>query len=269
MAYTFQTSYQPGAVEGYTIDPVTGRRVPSSTLTAMSPMSTADMKLANKALGKELAVNAGIAGIGQLAQLGASFIPTAQDARNKEKLAELQQLEETGQLGLSASERQQLEAETMNPVKALARESRLRSEAAQASMGEGTSAADVTRAAREERRDVQAAAQNAGIAIGRANLEKAAEQVSELESRIAYKSNRAADRIKQGEAIVGGMAPLVGRAAAAQASVREPSVAELKKAYPELAGLEDDAILTWYRAASSKAQNDAFQRLASGYVGGQ
>ena len=228
--------------------------------------TAAGLQMANATLAKELAVNAGIAGALGAAQLGMSFIPTAQDERNKAQLAELERLEREGRLGLSGNERAQLTREMMNPVRALARESRLNTEAAQASMGNTTSVANVTRAAREERRDVQEAAGKAGAAIGRANLEKAAQQLQELEQRTAYQSNREADRIGMGMRTLSQVSPMLGQAAAAQVQVRQPTPDEIRKMYPQLAGMTDDQLLALHADNVAAGQAEALGRVMQGTV---
>lgn len=253
------TTADPSVPEGFRRDPKTGQLVPLA-----APMSDTDRKLASQMMTKELAANAGIAAGLQALQFGASFIDTPQDKRNEEQLAKLERLEEEGRLGLSGSERDQLNRELMDPVRALAGESRQRSEALQAASGNSQSAGALVRAGREERRDVQEAAQKAGVAIGRANLEKAAAQLDELESRVAYESNREAQRIQQGTAIIEGMAPLVGKAAAGQAQVRKATPDEIRAAHPELANVPDDELLRYYEAAQNRAKYDSLVRMTGG-----
>jgi hypothetical protein len=265
---TTQTAPAPG----YRWDPATRQYVavggPSvAAMPPATPVSSASLEMANAAMAKELAVNAGIAGAMGAAQLGMSFIPTAQDTRNKEELEKLERLEAQNKLGLSGAERRQLETELLNPARALARESRLNTEAAQASMGNSQSVANVTRAAREERRDVQDAAVKAGAIIGRTNLERADQQLRELEQRTAYQSNRAADRLGMGMRTLSQVAPMVGQAAAAQVQVREPTVEEIVARYPQLAGMDPEEIKALYRSNQAAAQQDAMSRLFSGYTG--
>jgi hypothetical protein len=272
-AYNLGTSYQPGALAqtpvGYRRDPVTGQLISASSpsVAAMPPdVSGASLQMANQQMAKELTANAGIAAGMQALQLGMSFVPTAQDTRNKEKLAELERLEEAGKLGLSDAERAQYQRELMNPVRALARESRLATEAATASMGTGTSVANLTRAAREERRDVQNAAVQAGTIIGRANLEKADAQLRELEERTAYKSNQAADRLGLGMRSLSQVAPMVGQAAAAQVQPVELTPAQIRERFPELRGMTDDQLLAFQRRNLAMGQQDALNRVMTGSV---
>ena len=165
-----------------------------------------------KAIGTQAALSAGL-GAGQLAL---SFIPTAYDRYNRERLGSLQDLQAQGQLGLTSGQREQMEQEAFAPVAAQAHASRLRQEGLQASMGNAASAADVTRAQREETRAVNQAAQQAGLAISRANLDEANAQLQEIEERVAYKGGRATGRLEQGSKAIGALAPLAGRVAAAQ-----------------------------------------------------
>lgn len=166
---------------------------------------------------KALTTNAGImAGLGA-AQFGLSFVPTAYDRYNRERLDELQGLQDQGRLGLSGAQRQQMEQEVFDPVAAQAHAGRLRQESLQASMGDAASAADVTRAQREEQRNISQAANRAGLQISRANLEEANAQLQEIEERTAYKGERASQRLEQGAQAIGAVAPLVGQIQAANA----------------------------------------------------
>jgi len=168
-----------------------------------------------------------VSGLGQAAQLGATFVPTAQDAYNRRRMGEIETRQsqiqrelENRDFGLSAEERQLLENTAMAPVQAMARESRLNEEAALASMG-GTSAAAQVRARREERRNVADQARAAALGIEAQDIRLAQEQMAELkredtalreegEERVAYKSERAKGRLEAGVATVGALGNIMG-----------------------------------------------------------
>ena len=158
--------------------------------------------------------NLGVSALIGGAQTAVQMIPTAADRYNKERLRDL----EAG--GLTA-ERQaavdQVGRETFEPARALAHESRLRSEAT-AAMGEGTSAATATRAGREERGDVQRAAMTAGLTKGRAKVDAMKDQFEEFQSRIAEKGQRQIQKLGAVATGLSQVGALAGQVQAAQAT---------------------------------------------------
>jgi hypothetical protein len=212
------TAYEELKAKGYTDDQIKDlmQAYPGSSQPAAQPLSLAYAKELQARTAKDIGTSAAISGGLQALQLGLQAVPTAQDVRNRQKLADLKRLEEQGKMGLTGKERTQLEQELLAPVAAQARETRMRQEAIQASAG-GTSAADVVRAQREATRTTAAAAQQAGMAISRMNLDRAAQQLRELEERTAYKAERQKGLLQAGAQAVGGMGAVAGQVRAAQA----------------------------------------------------
>jgi len=165
---------------------------------------------AQQALNKNLWANAGVsAGLAAL-QIGAQVIPTAQDERNKRRLAELERLEAEGKLGLSGAQRGQMERDLLNPVRALATEGRQRAEAQLASAGNSASAADLNRIQRQADDQAQQMAYQAGSAISQENLAEARRKLKELEQRTAYKSGQQTGRREAVAQNVASLAPVAG-----------------------------------------------------------
>lgn len=188
--------------------------------------SPADVKAQRKeaweTVGAQSLVGAGLTA----AQIGLAAIPTAADEHNEAELKKLTDLEKAGQLGLSAGQRQQAEATTMNPVRALATEGRQRGEAFLASGGGG----DVAGMQRENiatKKAVSDAAVRAGIAINEADLAAEERQRLEMEQRREYKSGRQKQPFEMIGQALGAAAPVAGKVAAGFAQAREPYDAEL------------------------------------------
>lgn len=193
--------------------PVPAAETPSE----IAPAQTGAALTANQqAARRQLYTTAGIGALGAGLQLATQAIPTAQDRRNRERLMELQRLEQSGGLGLSGEERAMMEQALMGPVRTMAAEERARGEAAEASMG-GTSAADLSRRRREAAQRVDVAGQRAGLAIGQAELQRAKEQLDELEQRTAYKAERQKGMLQTVAQTIGGLGPSAGMVRAAQA----------------------------------------------------
>jgi hypothetical protein len=232
-------------VTGMYVDPKTGTKA-AWTGAAPTAITGEAYDAATKRMMKEVGGNLALSGGLQVAQSLLDFVPTAQDRRNKQEIAKLEQMEERGTLGLSGQERSQLERDLLNPTRALAHESRQREEELAAASG-GRDVGSLVRANREERRRVDAATQQAGSAISRANLEKADAQLRELEQRYAYKSERAGQRLDSAQRGIAEVGKLVGKTAAAQAQEVPLTVADLKTAYPALVDLDDATLALWLK----------------------
>ena len=160
-------------------------------------------------------------------------INTIQDRENRKALKALQDRKDAGELGLEGEERQLLEKLQMDPVRAHAKEQRMRSEAFEASKGDAMSAAGLARIKREARQDIQKAAREAGLKIATADLDEKRRELGELESRIAYKGQRQQQRLESVSEGVAQAAGLVGKTMAGRA------VPKL-----DIAGLEDAGYTT-------------------------
>ena len=173
--------------------------------------------LLDDAYKRDIMSNMLISGVGQGLQLGTMLVPTAQDVRNKEELDRLQRLQAQGKLGLTGRERAQAEATMLSPVRALATEDRKRAEGRLATMGNQTSAAGLDRVERQASDRAQQQGLAAGMQISKMHLDKAAQQLNEIEERIAYKAERQKGQrefIAQSLGQVGG---IVGEAMASRA----------------------------------------------------
>lgn len=159
---------------------------------------------------RDMARNAGISGALAGVQLLTELVPTAQDVENGRRIRELRRMKEQGELGLTGSERQMAIAERLNPVAAFAREARLDREAAVASQGGTTSAANLTRLNREEDRTIADASYRAGADIDALHRQKVADQLAELDSRIASKGQRQGEILQAASERIGEVAPVVG-----------------------------------------------------------
>ena len=236
-----------GRREDYAIDMAS-----VGSMAQSGPLTPGDRKRATEANVRELGVNAGIGGIAQLAQMGLGAIPTATDTRNKEKLDQLNEMERTGRMGLSADERALAESTMMNPVRTLATESRQRGEGQLAAMGNTSLAAqNAVRLANDQA--VTNAAVRAGQEITRANIEAKRLQERELEQRTKDEAEKQAATLDRMSQTIGGLAKIGGRIAAAQVAKREPTDNELltmaratggdnKPLNPEYAGKSADEI---------------------------
>lgn len=180
-----------------------------------------DVQRAQQEGWKQAGLVAGIGAAGSLAQLGLTAIDTPQDTYNKKRLAEL----ETSRKGLADDERAAFEDTLLNPVRAMATESRARTEAGIAASG-GASVADLTRARRESERRVNEASVAAGTQIARADIEAAARQRQEEEERRSYESTRKRQRIEMIGQTLSGLAKEMGPVLAAQAVKQAPTDAQ-------------------------------------------
>lgn len=188
--------------------------------------SPADVKAQRKEAWETVGAQSLVGGLLTAAQIGAAAMPTAADDFNEAELTKLTNLEKAGKLGLSAGQRQQAEATTMNPVRALATEGRQRGEAFLASGGGG----DVAGMQRENiatKKAVTDAAVRAGIAINEADLAAEERQRLEMEQRREYKSGRQKQPFEMIGQALGAAAKDYGKVAAGFAQSREPYDAEL------------------------------------------
>jgi hypothetical protein len=154
-----------------------------------------DKKRLNKQAWGEYGTAAATGAIGTAAQLGLSAIDTDSEAKNKEELAKLQDLEKKGELGLSADVKQEYEHAVMNPVRAAVGAMQRREDAAQAASGRSDAAA-VARSQRVASEVLADQAAKAGTQIEQANIAERARQRSEIESRTASESARERQRIE-------------------------------------------------------------------------
>ena len=275
MAYTYSLDgVDPNGLGG-AIDPATGKPVrkassamPGSVAYADDTYdlgySPGDITRAQNAGAKQAGVAAGIGAAAQLGQLGLTFVNTAQDKKNKERLAEL----ESTRKGLSADERRVAEDTMMNPVRAMATESRQKNEASLAAMG-GSSVADLTRVRRESERRVGEAGVQAGANIAKLDLDAAAAQRAEEESRRSYESSRARQRIEMlGQTLAKG-AEMMGPVLASSAVKTAPQDADLVRmqgakrgdgtpVYPGLQGLSLDQIRANWEAEQKGEKTGVF-----------
>lgn len=221
------------------------------------PLTEGEMVLADAARRQEMRSVLGATGAAGAAQLGLSYIPTAQDTRNKERLAELQRREKAGLLGKSAQEDVFLEASLMNPVRGLATQQTQRGEAERASMGGTRSARAALEAQKAERQVVTQAAQQAGLKKAERYFQRKAAETQELEQRTAYESEKAKNRLELLGATIAGLAGLRGKymAAEVQETVTPEQLNAFLEASPENKGQSPEAILEAYRKyrASSTA----------------
>lgn len=228
------------------------------------PLSQGEMILAQQAHKRELTSTLGAAGVAGAAQMGLSYINTAQDKRNKEKLAELERREKAGLLGKSAKEDAFLEASLMNPVRTFATQQTQRGEAERASMGATRSARDVMQAQRGEREVVAQAAQQAGLKKAERFFQRKAAELQELEQRTAYESERSKNRLEMLGQTIAGISGLAGKYMAA--NVQETITPDQLDAFiaqnPSLKGASPDKILKAFR--QSLKMTDAVQDEAYG-----
>jgi len=250
------------------IDDATGQPVPTPPPGATAYMgdadpfaqgaTAADIK-AQQLKGAEEAGIAGAAGAAaDLGKLGLSFINTPQDTYNTQRLKTLNDLESSGQLGLSGGERQVAEGTLLNPVRALATENRQRAEAQLAGMGRN-SAADLVRVRQANEEATNKAALQAGEQIEQLNLQAADKQRQEAEERRAYESSRQRERIQLGMDTITGLAKTAGPVLSSLATPTAPGLSQLRASqaatnpdgtpkYPGLQGLSDDQLVNGWKA---------------------
>lgn len=144
----------------------------------------------------------------QAGQSALTALPTKQSRYNRDELDGLLARKRTGQLGLDAKERQNLERTAMDPVRAMSEQARREQEATAASLAGagGVNAADLAQIRRGEQAAIADAAQQAGVQIGLADQAEAQREEAEIEQRLAAKAARTVD-------VVGGFSSLVGQTA--------------------------------------------------------
>lgn len=238
--------------------------------------SPADIARQRAEAWKTLGLQTGVGAALTAAQIGLGALPTTADTYNEAELAKLEKLEKAGKLGLSAGQRQQAEATTMNPVRSFASESQRRGEAFQASMGDGGNVATLERERQATKKAVSDAAVRAGIAISQADLEAEERQRREMEERRAYKSEREKKPFEMIGQALAAIAPTMGKVAAGFAESREPYDSELlafASRNPALKNLSAaDLRLMWQQGklmvpgATDSANKLAAESMAGGYV---
>lgn len=248
--------------------------------TGYNPMlgTPADIQRQQAEAWKTLGTQAGVGALLTAGQIGLSALPTVADTYNEAELARLEKLGQAGKLGLSAGQRQQAEATTMNPVRALASESQRRGEAFQASMGDSGNVATLERERQATKKAVSDAAVRAGIAINQADLEAEERQRMEMEQRRAYKAEREKKPFEMIGQALSALAPTLGKVAAGFAESRQPYDAELlafAQQYDAYRGKSVDELRELWKlgrliapSSPESANKLAAEAMAGGYVPG-
>ena len=213
------------------------------------PLTEGEMVLADAARRQEMRSVLGATAAAGLGQAAVGLIPTAQDTRNKEKLAELQRREKAGLLGKNAQEDVLLEASLMNPVRTWATQQTQRGEAERASMGGTRSARSALEAQKAERQVVTQAAQQAGLKKAERYFQRKAAETQELEQRTAYASEKAKNTLELLGNTIAGLSGLAGKymAAEVQETITPEQLDAFLEASPENRGQSPEAILKAYR----------------------
>jgi hypothetical protein len=212
-----------------------------------------DVRSAQQAGLREAGVAAGVGALGTLGQIGLSMIPTAQDHQNDERLGEL-----AAHKGLTQGERADIDEQAMRGVRALATERQARTEGQIAAAG-STDVGALSRARSAAARDVNDAAIKAADIGIQANREQVAADKAEEERRIAYKSEKAQDRLNLAQETLSGLAQQAGPVLARNAAMREPTDEQFLSAqgmvnadggpaYPGLQGKTVDQMRALWRA---------------------
>ena len=196
-------AFKPAATEAAakTTDAVADAAKPTGTTGTTGSLSSPFMgvdDVARKAQRRDLAQSIGpmalVGGIGSAIQLGQAFAPgrfgNVQDRYAAEQLDELQRRQARGQLGLTQGERAEMERQMLNPVRQQAAESQRRAEEERASTGITRSAAGQVRGERERQRLLADQARQAGAQIVQADMQKADQELSKMESLMAYQASR-------------------------------------------------------------------------------
>lgn len=242
-----------------------------------TPKSAGDIQREQAANAREMGTAAAVGAAGSALDVAASFIPTAQDTRNEQELANFRGMAQAGQLGLSQDERGALQRALMGPARAALTSARQHEDERQASLGNRSVAAQQASAASSRDAAIKAEMQ-AGQEIERQNIAERHRQEQQNEERIAYKGEREAQRIAAATNAVNKGASQIGAVLAAQATERAPLDADLLKqaqmkddrgnpVYPSLAdayakGGIEGARSEWDRAAKEERQaRDPLARL--------
>ena len=115
---------------------------------------------------------------------------TAKDIYVEKELKRLQEKKAKGELGLTAAEQSMIMETQLAPVKAMAREQRLRQESSQAATGLQASAAQQQSSKEAQATAVANAGRKAGLTLSQAQMAKADQELKKMESLIAYKGQR-------------------------------------------------------------------------------
>lgn len=238
-------SFVPPAPQRLYYDPMTGTSIAGpagaeatsiGTPTLGADFTSTEPPLTRQqAYSRELQTNLAISGAAQGLQLGAQFVPTAgsREARQflkkggyEEEKAELEAA--AAAVGLSSQERALMQQQSMAPVQAMARESRLREQAAAASAGGTRSARAQVQSRQAERQAVQQAATQIGLGIEQADIQEAARETALIareeealemkrQQMIAYRDERQRQQLSQVGQFASGAAGLAGQVRGAQA----------------------------------------------------
>jgi len=133
--------------------------------------------------------------VGAAAGAGAKAIPTSTSKANKERLAELQRLQQQGNLGITDRERAVLEQGLLSPARTAAREQRLRSGQQLAASGM-TQPTEILRSQQLSEETQGQAAIQASSAIAQEDLRRARAQEQEIEDRLQQKGDRQRSIVK-------------------------------------------------------------------------
>ena len=177
---------------------------------------------------KNLALTLGPAAFAGALQGGLGLIQkTEQDKYAEKELKQLQERRKAGELGLTPQEQSLLLETQMSPARALAREARLRQEAAQSAGGVQTSAASQMAAKEAQTTAIAEAGRKAGLTMSQAQMAKADQELKKLESLTAYKGQRQQQRREAAWAGASDFAQAIGLAAGAGAVKAPDKVGEL------------------------------------------
>lgn len=166
---------------------------------------------------KQIRTAAGIGAAGQALQAGVSFIPTGADRENNQALARLEARRKAGTTGKDARRDAIMDRELMSPVRALATESRQRTEARLAASGANKSAGDIQRARETEQRVVAEGARGAGLQKAKARSVRIDQELQELQNRLNFKGQQQRARIDAVGSALGAVGSAAGTIAAYQA----------------------------------------------------
>jgi hypothetical protein len=108
-------------------------------------------------------------------------------ARNRQQLDELMQMEERGELGLGSAEKGRLGQQLNAPLAQAAADGQQRAERIAAAAGDGAAASDLSRLRTESARMRGAGAQEAALQIATMDEAKKQRQLNEIEQRLAVR----------------------------------------------------------------------------------
>ena len=197
--------------------------------------------------------NLGLGAVAGGAQIGMSYVPTAQDRENKAKLGDLERRRAAGRLGQNAQEDAFIEASSMNPVRAFATQQAQRGESERASVGASQSARQALESERIGRQQVTEAAGKVGLQKAQRFLERKAGEEQELQQRLVYESEKQKNRLSMIGQTISGLAGLGGKYAAGmvQETITPDQLDEYLTKHPEQRGKSTGAILSAYKAWKS------------------